>query len=92
MLAIGQGLTGRPRLLLDESSLGLALLVLRSVLEMVETLNRRGTTIPLVGQNVRRALGLCHRGYVVEKGAVTLVGSREKLLRSDHVRRAYLGM
>ena len=93
MLAIGRGLMARPRLLLlDEPSLGLAPLAIRSIMEIVETVNRRGTTILLVEQNVRRALGLCHRGYVVENGAVTLVGSREELLRSDHVRQAYLGM
>ena len=93
MLAIGRGLMARPRLLLlDEPSLGLAPLAVRSIMEIVETVNRRGTTILLVEQNVRRALGLCHRGYVVENGVVTLVGSREELLRSDHVRRAYLGM
>ena len=93
MLAIGRGLMARPRLLLlDEPSLGLAPLAVRSIMEIVETVNRRGTTILLVEQNVRRALGLCHRGYVVENGAVTLVGSREELLRSDHVRQAYLGM
>ena len=93
MLAIGRGLMARPRLLLlDEPSLGLAPLAVRSILEIVETVNRRGTTILLVEQNVRRALGLCHRGYVVENGAVTLAGSREELLRSDHVRQAYLGM
>jgi branched-chain amino acid transport system ATP-binding protein len=45
-----------------------------------------------VEQNVRRALELCHRGYVVENGAVTLAGSREELLRPDHVGRAHLGM
>ena len=93
MLAIGRGLMARPRLLLlDEPSLGLAPLAVRSIMEIVETVNRRGTTILLVEQNVRRALGLCHRGYVVENGVVTLVGSREELLRSDHVRQAYLGM
>jgi branched-chain amino acid transport system ATP-binding protein len=93
MLAIGRGLMARPRLLLlDEPSLGLAPLAVRSILEIVETVNRRGTTILLVEQNVRRALGLCHRGYVVENGAVTLAGSREELLRSDHVRQAYLGL
>jgi branched-chain amino acid transport system ATP-binding protein len=93
MLAIGRGLMARPRLLLlDEPSLGLAPLAVRNIMEIVETVNRRGTTILLVEQNVRRALGLCHRGYVVENGAVTLVGSREELLRSDHVRQAYLGL
>jgi branched-chain amino acid transport system ATP-binding protein len=92
MLAIGRGLMARPRLLLlDEPSLGLAPLTVRSILEIVATVNRRGTTILLVEQNVGRALALCHRGYVVENGAVTLAGSREDLLRSDHVRQAYLG-
>ena len=93
MLAIGRGLMARPRLLLlDEPSLGLAPLAVRGILEIVATVNRRGTTILLVEQNVRRALELCHRGYVVENGAVTLAGSREELLRSDHVRQAYLGI
>jgi branched-chain amino acid transport system ATP-binding protein len=92
MLAIGRGLMARPRLLLlDEPSLGLAPLAVRSILQIVETLNRRGTTILLVEQNVRRALALCHRGYVLENGTVTLAGSRDELLRSDHVRQAYLG-
>jgi len=93
MLAIGRGLMARPRLLLlDEPSLGLAPLAVRSILQIVATVNRQGTTILLVEQNVRRALDLCHRGYLVENGAVTLAGSREELLRSDHVRQAYLGM
>jgi branched-chain amino acid transport system ATP-binding protein len=92
MLAIGRGLMARPRLLLlDEPSLGLAPLAVRHILEIVATVNRRGTTILLVEQNVRRALALCQRGYVVENGAITLAGSREELLRSDHVRQAYLG-
>ncbi len=93
MLAIGRGLMARPRLLLlDEPSLGLAPIAVRAIMEIVETLNRRGTTILLVEQNVRRALALCHRGYVVENGVVALGGSRDELLRSDHVRQAYLGM
>ena len=93
MLAIGRGLMARPRLLLlDEPSLGLAPRVGGTILEIVEAVNRRGTTILLVEQNVRSALGLCHRGYVVDNGVVTLAGSRDELLRSDHVRRAYLGM
>jgi branched-chain amino acid transport system ATP-binding protein len=93
MLAIGRALMARPRLLLlDEPSLGLAPIAVRTIMELVATLNRRGTTILLVEQNVRRALGLCGRGYVVENGVVALAGSREQLLRSDHVRQAYLGM
>jgi len=93
MLAIGRALMARPRLLLlDEPSLGLAPIAVRSIMEIVATVNRRGTTILLVEQNVRRALALCGRGYVVENGVVALVGSREELLRSDHVRQAYLVM
>jgi branched-chain amino acid transport system ATP-binding protein len=93
MLAIGRALMARPRLLLlDEPSLGLAPIAVRSIMEIVATVNRRGTTILLVEQNVRRALALCGRGYVVENGIVALAGSREELLRSDHVRQAYLGM
>jgi branched-chain amino acid transport system ATP-binding protein len=93
MLAIGRGLMARPRLLLlDEPSLGLAPLAVRSIFEIVETVNRQGTTILLVEQNVRRALELCHRGYVIENGEVTLAGGRDALLSSPHVRQAYLGV
>jgi branched-chain amino acid transport system ATP-binding protein len=93
MLAIGRGLMARPRLLLlDEPSLGLAPLAVRAIFEIVEAVNRRGTTILLVEQNVRRALAACHRAYVIENGEIALSGSREELLRSDHVRQAYLGV
>ena len=93
LLAIGRGLMARPRLLLlDEPSLGLAPLAVRHILEIVSTVNRQGTTILLVEQNVRRALALCGRGYVIENGEITLSGSRDELLRSAHVRQAYLGM
>ena len=93
MLAIGRALMARPRLLLlDEPSLGLAPLMVRAIFENVETVNRAGTTILLVEQNVLRALQLCHRGYVIENGEVTLSGGREELLASGHVRQAYLGL
>ncbi len=93
MLAIGRGLMARPRLmLLDEPSLGLAPLMVRNIFEILATVNRQGTTILLVEQNVLRALALCHRAYVLENGEVTLTGSREELLSSRHIRQAYLGM
>ncbi|HEV8677044.1 MAG TPA: ABC transporter ATP-binding protein [Methylomirabilota bacterium] len=93
MLAIGRGLMARPRLLLlDEPSLGLAPLMVRAIFEIVETVNRGGTTILLVEQNVRRALEVCHRGYVLENGEVTLTGGRAELLGSAHIRQAYLGL
>ena len=93
MLAIGRGLMARPRLLLlDEPSLGLAPLLVRSIFEILGTINRQGTTILLVEQNVLRALELCGRGYLLENGEVTLSGRREELLSSGHVRQAYLGL
>ena len=93
MLAIGRGLMARPRLLLlDEPSLGLAPLMVRTIFQIVETVNRQGTTILLVEQNVLRALQLCHRGYVLENGEVTFTGGREALLGSAHIRQAYLGL
>jgi branched-chain amino acid transport system ATP-binding protein len=93
MLAIGRGLMARPRLLLlDEPSLGLAPLLVRSIFEILGTINHQGTTILLVEQNVLRALELCGRGYVLENGEVTLSGRREELLSSGYVRRAYLGL
>ncbi|HEV8310899.1 MAG TPA: ABC transporter ATP-binding protein [Methylomirabilota bacterium] len=93
MLAIARGLMARPRLLLlDEPSLGLAPLMVRTIFEIVETVNRQGTTILLVEQNVLRALQVCHRGYVLENGEVTLTGPRDELLGSGHIRQAYLGL
>jgi branched-chain amino acid transport system ATP-binding protein len=93
MLAIGRGLMACPRLLLlDEPSLGLAPLMVRAIFEIIATVNRQGTTILLVEQNVLRALQLCHRGYVLENGEVTLTGGREELLGSGYIRQAYLGL
>jgi branched-chain amino acid transport system ATP-binding protein len=93
MLAIGRGLMARPRLLvLDEPSLGLSPVMVRTIFEIVATVNRGGTTILLVEQNVLRALQFCHRGYVLENGEITLTGGREELLGSAHVRQAYLGL
>jgi branched-chain amino acid transport system ATP-binding protein len=93
MLAIARGLMARPRLLLlDEPSLGLAPLVVSAIFQIVETVNRQGTTILLVEQNIPRALQLCHRGYVLENGEVTLSGAREELLGSGLIRQAYLGL
>jgi branched-chain amino acid transport system ATP-binding protein len=93
MLAIGRGLMARPRLLLlDEPSLGLAPLMVRAIFEILRTINRQGTTILLVEQNVRRALELSSRGYVLDNGEVTLAGGRDALLGSEQVRHAYLGL
>jgi len=93
MCAIGRGLMAKPRLLmLDEPSLGLAPVVVRTIFEDLQRINRGGLTILLVEQNVLRALQLCHRGYVLENGRIALEGAREALLASPHIKQAYLGL
>jgi branched-chain amino acid transport system ATP-binding protein len=93
MCAIGRGLMARPRLLmLDEPSLGLAPVVVKQIFEVLAQINRDGTTILLVEQNVARALGLAHRGYVLENGRIVLSGPRDTLLASGHIKQAYLGL
>ncbi|MBI4636461.1 MAG: ABC transporter ATP-binding protein [Candidatus Rokubacteria bacterium] len=93
MLAIGRALMALPRLLmLDEPSLGLAPLVVREIFRIVGEISRDGTTIMLVEQNTRQALGLSRRGYVLENGCIVLVGTGAELLDNEHVKRAYLGI
>jgi branched-chain amino acid transport system ATP-binding protein len=93
MLAIGRGLMGNPRLLLlDEPSLGLSPLLVRNIFEIIKEINRQGTTILLVEQNVYQSLHVSHRAYVLETGRVVLSGTGAELLGNDHVRKAFLGM
>ncbi len=93
MLAIARGLMLQPTLLmLDEPSLGLAPKVVDEVFERVREIARTGVTILLVEQNVRESLELADRAYVLQAGATVLEGTGEDLLRSDLVRRAYLGL
>ena len=93
MLAIGRGLMVLPRLLmLDEPSLGLAPVMVTTMFEAIRQINRDGTTILLVEQNVFRALKLSHRGYILEDGRVVAEGPSEDLLRNPQVRTTYLGL
>ena len=93
MCAIGRGLMAKPRLLmLDEPSLGLAPVVVRTIFDDLQRINRGGLTILLVEQNVLRSLQLCHRGYVLENGRMALEGAGESLLQSPHIKQAYLGL
>ncbi len=94
MLAIGRALMSRPRLLmLDEPSLGLMPLLVDSILEILQRLNQeRNMTILLVEQNVREALEIAHRGYVIQSGRIVTEGKGKELLASDLIRRAYLGI
>jgi branched-chain amino acid transport system ATP-binding protein len=93
MLAIGRGLMLRPRLLiLDEPSLGLAPLVVRSILDIVRRVNREGVSVLLVEQNVSHALAIATSAYVLENGRVVLHGPAAELAGNPHVKRAYLGL
>ena len=92
MLAIGRGLMARPRLLLlDEPSMGLAPILVEQIFAIILQINREGVTILLVEQNAAMALAVCHRGYVLETGAVILEGKAKELAGNDRVRQAYLG-
>jgi branched-chain amino acid transport system ATP-binding protein len=92
MLAIGRALMARPTLLLlDEPSMGLAPILVEAIFRIVQDINRQGTTILLVEQNARMALSVAHRGYVMQTGRIVLQASADELLRSDLVRKTYLG-
>ncbi|HEX3468101.1 MAG TPA: ABC transporter ATP-binding protein [Candidatus Elarobacter sp.] len=93
MVAIGRGLMSRPSvLMLDEPSLGLAPIIVAEMFDTVRRINAEGTTILLVEQNVRQALEIAVRGYVIETGRVVGSGTRDELLASDEIRKAYLGL
>jgi branched-chain amino acid transport system ATP-binding protein len=93
MVAIGRGLMGRPRLLMiDEPSLGLAPKVVERVIDVARAINRDGTSILLVEQDVLVALEAADRGYVLENGRIALTGPAADLARDPDVRRAYLGV
>jgi branched-chain amino acid transport system ATP-binding protein len=93
MVAIGRGLMSRPHLLmLDEPSLGLAPLLVDEVLDTVRKLKEEGLTVLLVEQNVREALDLADRGYVLQTGRIVGEGTGKALLESDMFREAFLGI
>jgi branched-chain amino acid transport system ATP-binding protein len=92
MLAIGRALMARPTvLLLDEPSMGLSPILVETIFQIIQDINRQGTTILLVEQNARMALRVAHRGYVIQTGRIVLTGTGQELLRSDVVRKTYLG-
>ena len=93
MVAIGRGLMSRPRILmLDEPSLGLAPLLVDEVFDTIRKLKEEGMTILLVEQNVREALDLADRGYVLQTGRIVGQGSGKELFESDMFREAFLGI
>ena len=93
MLAIARGLMANPKLLLlDEPSLGLSPLLVKTIFGIIAEINRQGVTILLVEQNVYQSLRIAHRAYVLETGRVALSGTGEALLGDEHVKKAFLGM
>lgn len=92
MLAMGRAIMARPKLLLlDEPSMGLAPLMVKTIFETVKEISKSGTTILLVEQNAHIALSIADRGYVIETGRVILSGTAAELQASEEVKKAYLG-
>jgi branched-chain amino acid transport system ATP-binding protein len=92
MLAMGRALMARPTvLLLDEPSMGLSPILVETIFQVIQDINQQGTTILLVEQNARMALRVAHRGYVIQTGRIVLQDTGGNLLKSDLVRKTYLG-
>ncbi len=92
MLAVGRALMAKPKLIMmDEPSLGLAPLVVKSIFEIISRINEAGVTVLLIEQNANAALRIANRGYVLQTGHVTLTGTGAELLNDENVKQAYLG-
>lgn len=93
MLAIGRALMTRPEvLLLDEPSMGLAPVLVEQIFEIIQTINAQGMTVLLVEQNALQALGIAHRGYVLQSGMIVLADTAQALRDDETVQKAYLGL
>jgi branched-chain amino acid transport system ATP-binding protein len=93
MLAMGRGLMSLPALMmLDEPSLGLAPVLVSTIFEIIEKINKQGTSILLIEQNVFHSLKISNRGYVLENGEIALSGTGQELLENPHIRKTYLGL
>ena len=92
MLAIARGLMAEPKLMLmDEPSMGLAPVLVEQIFDIIEEINKQGTSILLVEQNAQMALSIAHRAYVLETGKVVLEGKADEVMRNSMVIEAYLG-
>ncbi|RMF87286.1 MAG: ABC transporter ATP-binding protein [Nitrospinota bacterium] len=92
MLAMARALMARPRLvLMDEPSMGLAPVLVERVFQIIQEINRQGTTILVVEQNANVALSIAHRGYVLQTGQIVMHDQASRLLQSETIRKAYLG-
>ena len=92
MLAMGRALMSRPKILfLDEPSMGLAPLLVQEIFDIIQDINKSGTTVLLVEQNASMALQIANRAYVMETGSIVLSGTGDELSHSDDIKKAYLG-
>jgi branched-chain amino acid transport system ATP-binding protein len=92
MVAIGRALMARPKLLcMDEPSMGLSPVFVEQVFDIIQTINKQGTTIFMVEQNANMALQIAHRAYVLQTGQVVLSGPARELRENEMIREAYLG-
>lgn len=92
MLAMGRALMSQPKLLLlDEPSMGLAPLFIKEIFDIIQAIQRQGTTVLLIEQNANKALAIANRAYVLETGQLVLSGTGQELLTSEAVKKAYLG-
>ncbi len=92
MLAMGRALMSQPKLLLlDEPSMGLAPIFIQEIFDIIQDIQKQGTTVLLIEQNANKALAIADRGYVLETGKIVLTGTGKELLSSEEVKKAYLG-
>lgn len=92
MLAIGRALMSRPKILfLDEPSMGLAPILVQEIFDIINNINKSGTTVLLVEQNANMALQIADRAYVMETGSIVLSGTGSELMKSEDIKKAYLG-
>jgi branched-chain amino acid transport system ATP-binding protein len=93
MLAIGRAIMARPSLLLmDEPSMGLAPILVESIFDTINQINKEGVTVLLVEQNALMALSIAHRGYVMQTGEIVLQDTADNLQKNEIVQKAYLGI
>ena len=92
MLAVGRALMSRPKILMmDETSLGLAPIIVQDIFKIIKEINRQGVTILLIEQNANMALKVADYAYVLETGEITMSGSGHELLTDERIKKAYLG-
>ncbi len=92
MLAIGRAVMAQPKLImLDEPSLGLSPILVKTIFEFITTLNEQETTILLIEQNINQTLKIAHQAFVLKIGKIVMSGPGEELLANEEIRKAYIG-